>query len=111
MEYKRTYIDGYNVLRKISRLERMMRSNADAARRGLVASVQKRSRSLGHVFVVFDGKVIIGRLDTGKKIPDAAAYQVGPVHGRKHAGRSRQLPVCLLLEIDGSQIAVRVSER
>lgn len=55
MEYKKTYIDGYNVLRKISRLERLMQSNADAARRGLVELVRRRARSLGHVVVVFDG--------------------------------------------------------
>ncbi len=55
MEYKKTYIDGYNVLRKISRLERLMQSSADAARRGLVELVRRRARSLGHVVVVFDG--------------------------------------------------------
>ena len=55
MEYKRTYIDGYNVLLKISRLHRMMKSNPDAARRGLVEFVRKRSRDKGHVVIVFDG--------------------------------------------------------
>ena len=55
MEYKQTYIDGYNVLRKISRLERLMKSNADAARRGLVEFVRKRMRSKGHITIVFDG--------------------------------------------------------
>ena len=55
MEYKRTYIDGYNVLHKISRLARMMKSNPDAARRGLVEFVRKRSRAKGQITVVFDG--------------------------------------------------------
>lgn len=55
MEYKQTYIDGYNVLRKISRLERLMKSNADAARRGLVEFVRKRARGKGHITIVFDG--------------------------------------------------------
>lgn len=55
MEYKKTYIDGYNVLRKISRLERMMQSNADAARRAFVEFVRKRARDKGHVVIVFDG--------------------------------------------------------
>ncbi|MCB2205974.1 NYN domain-containing protein [bacterium] len=55
MEYKKTYIDGYNVLRKISRLERLMQSNADAARRGFVEFVRRRARSLGHTVIVFDG--------------------------------------------------------
>ena len=55
MEYKKTYIDGYNVLRKILRLERMMQSNADAARRAFVEFVRKRSRDKGHVVIVFDG--------------------------------------------------------
>ncbi|MFA6233568.1 MAG: NYN domain-containing protein, partial [Bacteroidota bacterium] len=55
MEYKRTYIDGYNLLHKISRLERLMKSNADAARRGLVEFVRKRVRGKGHVVLVFDG--------------------------------------------------------
>ncbi|MCZ7555379.1 MAG: NYN domain-containing protein [Bacteroidia bacterium] len=55
MEFKKTYIDGYNVLRKISRLERLMHSNGDAARRGFIDFVRKRSRNLGHVVVVFDG--------------------------------------------------------
>jgi predicted RNA-binding protein with PIN domain len=55
MEYKKTYIDGYNVLRKIARLERLMLSDADAARRGFIEFVRKRSRSKGHIVVVFDG--------------------------------------------------------
>ena len=55
MEYKRTYIDGYNVLRKITRFERLMKSNADAARRGFVSYVLRRGRSLGYVTIVFDG--------------------------------------------------------
>jgi len=55
MEYKKTYIDGYNVLRKITRLERMMQSDADAARRAFVEFVRKRSRDKGHVVIVFDG--------------------------------------------------------
>jgi predicted RNA-binding protein with PIN domain len=55
MEYKRTYIDGYNLLHKISRLERMMKSNADAARRGLVEFVRKRSHGKGQILLVFDG--------------------------------------------------------
>jgi predicted RNA-binding protein with PIN domain len=55
MEYKRTYIDGYNVLHKFSRLERIMKSNPDAARRGLVEFIRKRMRGKGHVIVVFDG--------------------------------------------------------
>jgi predicted RNA-binding protein with PIN domain len=55
MEYKRTYIDGYNVLHKIARLERMMKSNSDAARRGLVEFVRKRMRDKGQVVIVFDG--------------------------------------------------------
>ena len=55
MEYKRTYIDGYNVLLKINRLGRLMKSNPDAARRGLVEFVRKRARDKGHVVIVFDG--------------------------------------------------------
>lgn len=55
MEFKRTYIDGYNVLHKISRLERLMKSNADAARRGLVEVVRKRMRGKGRIIIVFDG--------------------------------------------------------
>ncbi|MBR9974968.1 MAG: NYN domain-containing protein [Bacteroidetes bacterium] len=55
MEYKRTYIDGYNVLLKISRLQRLMKSNSDAARRGLVEFVRRRNRDKGHVVIVFDG--------------------------------------------------------
>jgi predicted RNA-binding protein with PIN domain len=55
MEYKRTYIDGYNVLRKIARLERLMSASGDGARRGFVEFVRRRSRSLGHVTIVFDG--------------------------------------------------------
>lgn len=55
MEYRKTYIDGYNVLRKIVRLERMMQSDADAARRAFVEFVRKRSRDKGHVVIVFDG--------------------------------------------------------
>jgi predicted RNA-binding protein with PIN domain len=55
MEYKRTYIDGYNVLRKIARLDRLLAASGDAARRGLVEFVRRRSRSLGHVTIVFDG--------------------------------------------------------
>jgi predicted RNA-binding protein with PIN domain len=55
VQFKKTYIDGYNVLRKISRLERLMRSNGDAARRGFIEFVRKRSGNLGHVVVVFDG--------------------------------------------------------
>ncbi|MBN1447198.1 MAG: NYN domain-containing protein [Bacteroidetes bacterium] len=55
MEYKRTYIDGYNVLRKIVRLERMMQSNADAARRSFVEFVRRRARGKGHIIIVFDG--------------------------------------------------------
>ncbi|PLX31101.1 MAG: hypothetical protein C0600_06440 [Ignavibacteria bacterium] len=55
MEYKQTYIDGYNVLRKISRLERLMKSNSDAARRSFVEFVRKRARSKGHITIVFDG--------------------------------------------------------
>ncbi|MDX9758343.1 MAG: NYN domain-containing protein [Bacteroidota bacterium] len=55
MEYKRTYIDGYNVLHKFSRLTRMMKSNPDAARRGLIEFVRKKTRGKGHVTVVFDG--------------------------------------------------------
>jgi predicted RNA-binding protein with PIN domain len=55
MEYKRTYIDGYNVLHKLSRLVRMMKSNPDAARRGLVEFVRKRMRGKGQVVIVFDG--------------------------------------------------------
>ncbi|MFZ1730756.1 MAG: NYN domain-containing protein [Bacteroidota bacterium] len=55
MEYKRTYIDGYNLLHKISRLERMMKSNADAARRGLVEFVRKRMSGKGKIVLVFDG--------------------------------------------------------
>ncbi|MBE0643018.1 MAG: NYN domain-containing protein [Bacteroidetes bacterium] len=55
MEYKRTYVDGYNLLHKISRLERLMKSNPDAARRGLVEFVRKRMRGKGQMIVVFDG--------------------------------------------------------
>lgn len=55
MQYKKTYIDGYNVLRKLTRFERMMRSSGDAARRGFVEFVRARSRNKGHVTVVFDG--------------------------------------------------------
>ncbi len=55
MEYKRTYIDAYKVQRKISRFERMLKSHSDAARRGFVEFVRKRSSSLGMVFIVFDG--------------------------------------------------------
>lgn len=55
MQYKKTYIDGYNVLRKLTRFERMMRSSGDAARRGFVEFVRARSRNKGHVTIVFDG--------------------------------------------------------
>ncbi len=55
MEYKRTYIDGYNLLHKISRLVRMMKSNPDAARRALVEFVRGRRRGKGQVVIVFDG--------------------------------------------------------
>ncbi len=55
MEYKRTYVDGYNLLHKISRLERLMKSNPDAARRGLVEFVRKRMRGKGQIMIVFDG--------------------------------------------------------
>lgn len=55
MEYKRTYIDGYNVLHKLSRLVRMMKLNPDAARRGFVEFVRKRMRGKGQVVIVFDG--------------------------------------------------------
>ncbi|MBR9977704.1 MAG: NYN domain-containing protein [Bacteroidetes bacterium] len=55
MEFKRTYIDGYNLLHKVSRLERLMKSNADAARRGLVEMVRKRMRGKGRITIVFDG--------------------------------------------------------
>ncbi len=55
MQYKKTYIDGYNVLRKISRLDRLMKSNADAARRGFLDFVRRRSKNRGHIVIVFDG--------------------------------------------------------
>jgi predicted RNA-binding protein with PIN domain len=55
MQFRKTYIDGYNVLRKITRLERLLRSNADAARRGLADFVRSRSRNRGHIVIVFDG--------------------------------------------------------
>jgi len=55
MQFKKTYIDGYNVLRKLPRLERLMKSNSDAARRGLVEFVRRRMKDKGHVVIVFDG--------------------------------------------------------
>jgi len=55
MEIRKTYIDGYNVLRKISRYARLLKSNADAARRGFVEFVRSHPQARGSVTIVFDG--------------------------------------------------------
>ena len=99
MEYKRTYIDGYNVLRKISRLERLMQSNADAARRGLVEYVRRRARSRGHLTIVFDGHgEVIG---AGAKI--SVVYSLTRTADswiRLNLEKERQPRMCLVISSD-----------
>ncbi len=48
------YIDAYNVLHKIPHLSRLLRSNADAARRGLVEILSAHRMSGATMHVVFD---------------------------------------------------------
>ena len=51
------YIDGYNVLRKIPRFEKLLRSDGDAARRRFVEFVAAHDavRKYAATYIVFDG--------------------------------------------------------
>lgn len=51
---RHVYIDAYNVLHKIPHLARLLRSNADAARRGLVEIVSAHRVPGATMHVVFD---------------------------------------------------------
>ena len=54
-QYKKIYVDAYNLLRRDHRLARLMKSNADAARRSFVELVGSRLRHAQQCVVVFDG--------------------------------------------------------
>ncbi len=49
------YIDGYNVMHKVPRYSKLMKSDSDAARRGFVESLRGRIPGGAQAVVVFDG--------------------------------------------------------
>ena len=52
---KKLYIDAYNVLHKMPRLAKLLKSDADAARRNLVQRITAAYASKGDIVIVFDG--------------------------------------------------------
>ena len=54
MAQRIVYIDAYNVLHKVPRLSRLLASNADAARRGLVTMLSSRREHATVMHIVFD---------------------------------------------------------
>jgi predicted RNA-binding protein with PIN domain len=55
MTIRKVYIDGYNLLRKVVRYDKLMKSNADAARRSFVESLRAKIPRGAHATIVFDG--------------------------------------------------------
>ena len=55
MTTKKVYVDGYNVLRKVPRFAKLLKSNSDAARRGFVESLKRKVKQGVFLNVVFDG--------------------------------------------------------
>jgi predicted RNA-binding protein with PIN domain len=55
MRVRVTYIDAYNVMHRMPRLRRLLKSDADAARRSFVEHVRTHPAAHGTVVVVFDG--------------------------------------------------------
>jgi predicted RNA-binding protein with PIN domain len=62
MSHRLVYIDAYNVLHKVPQLSRLLKANADAARRSLVTMLASRRHHASKMQIVFDsyGEPITG---------------------------------------------------
>lgn len=95
MQIRKMYIDGYNALRKVRRYEKLMKSNADAARRGFAEHVRGKLRHGTQAVIVFDG--------AGEHIPGTGPVSVVYSYTRtadswiRHALENEHHPAAVLV--------------